>query len=301
VSTPQQLVDASHFRAILQEAFIATFLNMHGEDNVGTKRMGGRSKCHNRTGAAWAILILVPTARLAPGAFVNGIESFDGTTLDTATWEIYSSQITKPVTQNNALTISTANTVIFSDYTTRSQTVKVGERVSVEVTINAYSTVGGGGRYAALYLTTNSAGTTHNSQFDDYKIWIWNDKDFNKMYWIYGDTALNVAPLTGPMAAPQPEGTTFRYEIDRISSSEVAYFVYDNQGNKVINEPSIFTLGNSIHAVAPHPAPLFISLYADGASVTFDNVTISAIPEPTSALLAGVPSVLLLLRRKVGR
>jgi len=75
----------------------------------------------------YCLLLLISVTVQA--AFVNGIESFDGSVKDTATWEewimdgVYGS-----VTQNDALTIASC-----ADYTTKAVTVGIGQAVSVEV------------------------------------------------------------------------------------------------------------------------------------------------------------------------
>src|SRR5438874_4102391 len=97
---------------------------------------------------AIALCIAVSCAR---GAFVNGVERFDGTVKDLNTWEQYPSGGTG-ITQNDALFISGASS--YSDYTTRSLKVGIGQRITAEIALTVpYES--GTDYVAELFLTSN--------------------------------------------------------------------------------------------------------------------------------------------------
>jgi hypothetical protein len=246
------------------------------------------------------VALLAALSSTAHAAFnANNVETFDGTTLDTANWQVYSWQPVSPITQNSALTISCIDLVgtyiNYADYTTLHQTVAVGQSVSVDVTVNQYrSTDTGNKGSVTLYLTTNSMGDTRTSNVDDYRFYIVNDAGYNSIKAGYGDATQYANMSWGQKA--QPAGATYRYVINRTTDSSAILAVFDAANNS-LGSKTLTLLGNPSHLVPAHPAPLYISLFVQGASATFDNVTVSTIPEPAAlALLA--PALLLLRRRR---
>lgn len=247
-----------------------------------------------------AFLLLAPLAAIpARAAFTNGVETFNGSTLDTATWQKYAyypENVT--ISQNNALNVICADTAnpAYGDYTTLSQTVAVGQRASVDVTVNSYNP----GRSPKVYfaLTNNSLGNTGNTYRDTYRMIVFNDKDWNVLDWEYGPWGAGAGGNfdQGTMA-PQPAGTTYHYEIQRLSASSATFLVTDAL-HTVLGSSTVDLTGSSYNSVSLYPGPLYLSLGVEDANVTFDNVTISALPEPASLTLLALAATPLLLRRK---
>src|SRR4051794_11256555 len=83
-----------------------------------------------------AILSFFSLTLSGRASFLNGTETFDGTNLDTNTWETFSTSAPAPISQNSALIIGSA---FQADYTTKVQTVGVGEKVGVDVKMGSGS------------------------------------------------------------------------------------------------------------------------------------------------------------------
>ena len=80
----------------------------------------------------FAIVLAIFTISIqsASAAFVNGVESFDGTVKDTDTWyEHMLNPGPSQITQNDNITLAFGG----SEYVTKTMTVGVGQIVSVEL------------------------------------------------------------------------------------------------------------------------------------------------------------------------
>ena len=248
----------------------------------------------------WAFLIAVGGLLVLPAkaAFVNGVERFDGTSLDLSTWERYDPAVST-FSQNDALTISGNGS--YSDYTTKSITVGIGQRVSAEVTLNVppeTSTI----YAAALLLTTNSGGTGtdtfHDFRYFGCRVVFGNAQSSDARFFqaLYGDPQGYGFSTEGegiPVA-----GTTYILSVARVARAQI----------EISASTSDRTLIFTYAAALPEPPPddLFISLHRTNLrfflndSATFDNVTITAVPEP--ALTATCFATLLLVRlARVGK
>jgi len=228
--------------------------------------------------------VLLASSRRVSGAFVNGVETFPGTTFDTSTWE----QTSGTVVQNNGLTITSGIsglTFFGADVTTRSVTVGVGQGVRADVTINSVGS--GGPDLEALILTNNSLGTSNTSALDSKWLIVAHtlngpsqgqgNRIFAQSSQLFGATLLPTA---------QPIGATYTYQIDRLSLTSAHFAVYNGTT----------LLGEAAGTTDPMPADLYISLLAANSSVTFHNVTI--VPEPACAACLGLALFVTVFRRE---
>ena len=230
------------------------------------------------------------------GAFLDGVEPFDGTVKDTVTWEEYVQPplagTTGPnaeIVQDDALTIVgySEEYMGYADYTTTSVQVGVGQAATVEVTINEVDSPSI--LNALFYLTTNTGGTDCRSLYDSHYLGI----NFGALggrlssVYGYGDSQSHGYSSLSQFATIDV-GTTYTYRIDRLTSDLARYSVLSDEGDELGSVTKDFSsLGV--------PDDLYLSLGAGGASVTFDNVTV--IPEPATVGLLMVGSLVGFLRR----
>jgi hypothetical protein len=228
-------------------------------------------------------LSLVVETDGARAAFVNGVERFDGTSLDLTTWE--RANPAAAFTQNGALTISGDGN--YSDYTTRGVTVGIGERVTADVALTAPQ-IQGTIFAAALLLTTNSGGTSTDTFGDSRYLGCQIVFDSTKTPPSAHFEALAGGPSNYGFVR-RAEGRPTSGEVFHLSIAWVSQQQWDVSASAA-DETPIFTFS----LVSPDPVPpdgLYVSLHRTNltfngnCSATFDNVTIT--PEPTSVLVAG--------------
>lgn len=222
-------------------------------------------------------------APLAPAAFIGGIESFNGTTKDAATWEERNGA---GISQNDLLHLDVDGGIpgiTQADYNTISQTVGVGEKVRVTVTPLSANSSGA----AALILTTNSQGTAVRPLDDSRYLAVFYGNSNDAILALTKDQATETnAPISN---GDHPNNVGYIYEIERVSSTSASMRVFLADG--------VTQLGSTITPTfAGVPDNLTIALYANQINVTFDEVTITAVPEPAS--LAGLAMAALLIRRR---
>jgi hypothetical protein len=206
--------------------------------------------------------------RSSEAAFVNGVERFDGTTFDTTIWEQRYNDSKGGISQNNAITLDATDGTYERGYVTRSLQVGVGGFVRADVTFDQMGPENTTSDYFGLYLGTKTS--TLANALDTAAIGLQSNELGNSVsaeVWHNGG-GLGIIML--PHA--QPIGTTYTYEIDRISSTSAVFTITDNLG-AVVSQTIEF--GNT-------PDNLYIELVATpSVKVTFDNVTI--VPEPSFA------------------
>lgn len=224
------------------------------------------------------VAISVVVTKSATAAFVNGVETFDGTTLDTTTWQPYSTG-TASITQNDRLSLSGLISGDAADYTTRNVTIGIGQGVRVDFEIPANSTA----TRARLYLTNNSEGDTASLFDDTQNLSVSFSPERGTFFYFEGGSG---GTFTSAGLANQP----YQMELLRVASDQLRYSAYQADG----------TLINSIERTlaGTYDDELFIGLGIAGPESTliFDNVTI--IPEPTSAGLLFLGCVGLFARRR---
>lgn len=209
------------------------------------------------------------STQAAFGGFVGGVEHFEGTVKDTATWQEYVSN-GEVIIQNNALTIADpqGTGIKTGDYTTREVKVLPGNSLSARVTLNAAG-------LAELYLTTNSAGATSSTAFDSY----WAQLEIGASQtqggisrWIGANGGSNQGADLALVS--NPIGQTFEFEIVRPNSTDYIFRAYDAQ--------DALLGSNTYLGSTPHPEGLFISMQGiNGSTATWDDVTVRIIPEPS--------------------
>jgi hypothetical protein len=218
-----------------------------------------------------ALLMFCGTVR---AEFVNGVERFDGTVLDSLNWEAFNNNNGGTIAQDDKLTIQTSANNQQVNYTTRNVAVGVGEQVHVQIMINL---IGGFGH---LWLTSNSAGTLFTTAFDSY----WVEMGFG----ITSGTTATATVFAGgngsgisktnQVSFTNAFQTPHILEFARLSSTSMRCNVYSGGGD---------LLDSQVATVAEYLSPLYISLTSTNASQTdFDNVAVGAITVPEPGALA---------------
>ena len=214
--------------------------------------------------AGTALLLLSIATPPAHAAFVNGVERFEGPSLDTNTWEFYRrTGISHRADGLNLRIPSGAN-----DYTTRAVTVGVGGFVQADVRLNAYLAPPGIVGLFGLYLTTNSGGTADTTDSDSEYLALVNTDYFDNIVAWHTDGV----PITGYAIVDnaQPVGSTYRYRITRESHNTARYEVFEGER----------LLGALTRTFVEVPDDLFVSISASAVDITVRNVVV--IPEPSS-------------------
>jgi len=179
------------------------------------------------------------------------------------------------------------------DYTTRGATVGVGGSVQVDLSVPAT------GETTALFLGTNSAGTSGTPLGDDHYLELSFEPSTKEFIgWVGG---VDGASSDGSFAvAPSSATEVVRLRIERTASGAANFLAYDGNGNLLGMDPVTF---------GGVPGDLYVALYTYNADATFDNatmagnfsVTSAALPEPGAALFVGVGLVAAKRRRAIRR
>lgn len=231
--------------------------------------------------------------------FHNGVESFDGTVIDTATWEVYTTG-TASITQNDKLVFAAGNGG-YTDVTSRDITVGVGQRARASLTVNSTPIQGGYG-YAFLELATNSSGAGAYFYQDSYSIGIELDYRTTSFEFLGG---VNYRPAANDRTIGRGRvmgqyfgnnlGKTYHLEVARTTLTNARFRLYDNASTLLSDLD--YDVTNPDGRITPQS--LFVTLAAYGG-VAFDDVTISDVPEPTGtvAVIAAIMILLNPMRRR---
>lgn len=234
-------------------------------------------------------MLVVASAR---GAFVNGVEAFDGTAKDLTTWEQYPSS-GSGFSQNGALSITGAGD---RDYTTRMVTISAGQRVTAEVRIDAPQETNTIYR-AALLLTTNSNGTTKDSIFDSRvlgcQVTLTDPSAQSTGRYFESISGGNGGVGIKRFADGTPvSGQTYLLSVQRDSTTDFQVSASLMDGTLLFNDSYSFPAPDVGMYIALHHTSY--RFYFDSVS-TFDNVTIT--PEPSIFVAFLVLSLVCVSRR----
>lgn len=223
------------------------------------------------------------------GAFINGVEGFDGTVKDMSTWEEYL-PYGGAIYQDDKLICDLSLTRRL-EYTTKTVTVGVGDIVRVELLEHPQ-----GNAESTMFLTTNSEGTNKSTSFDSHYLFIeyvhWPSSD---EYWFVGGSGVSgasIGQIFGIVSTLPSTDNPYILEIERTTSNSAVFRAYDS------DMTLIGSLTRTSFIFPGVPDDLYISLSAwgkNGGFSIFDNVTI--IPEPGMILLLGLGGLLLRRRR----
>lgn len=227
---------------------------------------------------------LVPNS--ASALFSSNIETFDGTALDSTTWESFATA-GATIMQNDRLVL-TAPAGESADYTTRGLTVGTGEIVSVDVAILGSPNPNAG---YTLALTNNSGGDTAGTLEDSRYIAFDYVPAESRMFLRFESSG-----ITTGTAQPYAGAAPSRLEITREAEDAILFFAYDAQ------DTPVFGIGLTGITPSRIPEPLFVSLATTGSvsPIAFDNLTVTTIPEPSAIGVAfgGVGALMIRRRRR---
>ena len=204
------------------------------------------------------------------GAFINGVEQFDGTTLDATTWTP-SIPASSTITQNNELIITGP-----ARYTTNGIAIKVGDTVSADVKILVNSTG----------ASTEAHFTLVNPGVDE---WSFAYSGGRSAFYLFHFTP----PGGGGSGwfSYSHNTSAFTLQMQRLSSTSLQIAAISGGAQLFSNTINTGAMAND----------LSISLALRGSGqISFDNIRI--IPEPsTAALIAmGVLTLCATRRRHTG-
>ncbi|HXE53489.1 MAG TPA: hypothetical protein VN541_10755 [Tepidisphaeraceae bacterium] len=249
--------------------------------------------------SSWFILLVFVAllSGAASAAFVDGVESFSGTALDTSTWRsltVANNQAS--ITQNNGLHFNFPSSPAGdAEVVTMSQTVGVGQSVQADFRPNTGNSTG----YFYLALTTN----------------LFPDPNINRFV-LYASRGVDIAAehgalpgFTGEQSSTDTSGTrstsgyrfvqnlqfgtTYRDRIDWVSPTQFDFSVFtlDAAGNPT-------QIGQVTESIPNEPSPLYVALHSTDMDVTVDNVAVAAVPEPAVAAVGTLMGCLLMRRRR---
>lgn len=224
---------------------------------------------------ASAILTVSGTASRA--AFINGVETFTGTTKDVATWNEF--QQGGAATQNDKLFGNDAGYVF---YETQTQFINNTEKVSVEITPHGSQTT----IYTAdaLYLGGSSLNFNYPGNGGTYLGLVW-ENGANNITAIArnGGSIASVVVVN----ADHPLDTTYVYQIERLGGNSAKFTVFQSDGLTPVGQQTLNW------GFAGLEGNLRISLFSGSNNSDWDNVTIaSLVPEPAALSLLGAGMLL---------
>jgi hypothetical protein len=239
----------------------------------------------------WVLVLLLGSPLVARAAFVNGVEHFDGTVKDTATWseyKEYADTVGNNIVQSNQLSINTA-TGFHAEYRSRSVTVGVGGFVQVKTRLTAVSSEPGDSPHVFLALNAPYL-PDREFDFSDRSASIENDDGLGYAWYFQGDGG---GSASGSGFGLQPDTSlalnqTYVLRLDYLSPTTFQYRAFDANMN---------LLGSLTRVLPTYPEQLFITLGTEYANATFDDVTV---PEPATALLPIGLMICGLTRRRRG-
>jgi hypothetical protein len=246
------------------------------------------------------VALSLVAARPATAAFVGGVEQFNGTTKDPATWDEYNTFMSdNALTQNDAINFrfvlppSPFPGSVHSDYTARTAAVGVGQGASVDVRINTATAP----ISASFYLTDNTDGPGQSVTDDDnFLVLFLDQQDAGAARVGRGSNGRSsgIGNISGNF--PLTPGAQYTLQIARPGPDTATFSVFDAAGT---------LLGSDTVNVSGLPATLYPAFGVSGIniprttdySIDFDNVRI--VPEPAAAgLLGGLLCTLLLAGRR---
>lgn len=242
----------------------------------------------NKLRKAALVAAIVFSAKVAAGDFVNGVESFSGTTKDLSTW---GQSVTAAFAQSNGLFYDDQSQYGSASYNTKQTTVSWGQ--SVRLTTTLTKALAG----VSLFLTNNSAGANanggNNSAFWSMDMTVDPNPQFTRIAIGAGSNGTWGDGNRGVFAFKPSANHKYILQITPLATSSAAFAVFDGNGGALLE--SLF-YDNSPIAV---PNSLHISLSGQGGSVTMHSVAI--VPEPSAAVSTSLGLVALVCYRYKSR
>jgi hypothetical protein len=233
-------------------------------------------------------LSIVLSTSAARAAFVNGVERFNGTSFDLTTWEGHFTLGTH-IAWNEAMHFDNRQDAVQAggrgEMVTVAPIVGVGEFVEAQVNLLGWTEVS---PMVSLRLSTKTH--VNNSNLDSHTFEV-NMLPFFNM--INATQTQNGNGFGGPLVeltAPDAlSSQTYFLRIERASSILARFMAFDANHQQ---------LGVTYqHTLLNFPDDMHVVVYSQQAAANFDNVTVGAIPEPSTMVSALALGAITLSRR----
>ena len=235
----------------------------------------------NCLAAATAIVVFFCAANLN-AEFVNGVETFPGTTEDTTTW---TASFGSFISQNNGLIYNAGlNGGGAQSYNTNTQTIAYGQSVKM-MAMDTQTNVD-----LSLFLTNNSAGSSavgsSNSAYWSFDLDVNSDPQFDRIIMGVGDSVAWGDGTIGIFSLKPLENHVYGLQIQPLSSTTAIFTVFDSDGTTVL-ESHMYTVSQARQPAEPASIPdnTHISIEGGEGSAFIESVSI---PEPTAGAIVFV-------------
>jgi hypothetical protein len=226
----------------------------------------------------------------ARAGFVNGVERFDGKTLDTETWRARNGFGTVTFAQDDALTIDSSGPGDFniSDAVTRFQTVPIGGSARTDVVVHAARRDQEFNSQTAVFALTSgfpSGAVVDNTLSDRHSISMlvsYSNQPNGRIVIVQGtldNRGSGGNPVDGLdsnvlLQGELPFEQTFVLQIERVARTQARFSIFERDDDG----PTLLAFSTRDFSVSPGgtlPDELFISVGTGGTRATFDNVTVN--------------------------
>jgi hypothetical protein len=222
-----------------------------------------------------------------------GIETFAGTTLDTATWQSPGGPLGGTISQNNQLIFSANNPstgLVDAQYITKNITVGIGGFVQVDATLFQNSVSPMYGQHLSLIMANPGVAFEGGSNIVYLDESLSPTPEFTAWYVLPDGGGFD--DLLVPNITPVP-GTTYRLRIDRESAADFLFSVEQTDGT---------LLASVAWSVPNEPAAFYAGVFGQDSVADFNSFRIPVsdvpVPEPASLSLAVLGSAAMLMRSR---
>jgi hypothetical protein len=229
--------------------------------------------------------------------FVNNVESFPGTSFDLSTWHIAPStyaSIPGLIAQNNGLSMDTRLSSTPVAYSTNNPLVTAGTGVRAAFTLHDFTAVENTSNAptVSLYLASQNIDFPF---FAQHSLTIGASEFTTNVASVVNAFNDSIGTESGNLFTSQLQLEHLYYlQIFRTSQTGISFSFLDGNGQ---------LLASSLASNNALPASMYVSLYSDFSSISFNRVALISspsqpVPEPGSLAILGLASVVLMKRRR---
>jgi hypothetical protein len=227
-------------------------------------------------------------------AFINGVESFSGSSLDTTTWTAHFNGFGGSFSQNNELNVvaDVGGRPQSYDYKAPNTPIAVGAFVQTDVTFHSHNLDPIWTQTAGLVLTSNSKGGAFGYLADTAFVGLLADFNVSTFTGVHGGngggSGFNLPSLLHPGQTVTPLlETQYTLRIDRLTQTSFRDTLYDGTGIKLCALD---------FAIPTAPTAMYVDLAGVGTSSTYHIVVI---PEPSSLSIFALGLIGAIRRRNI--